>query len=502
MSPDLVSRIVPHGAQTAPDAIALVEGERRWTYRELARAIDSVAERLSRAHVRAGDRVVLVCENCCAAVALYLACTTVGAWPVVLGSRLTAHEIEEIRKHSGARLVIVAGGPPLRGRMQTENSEFESTELFAGGSVLLGRPDWSAQTEPAAKREPENVAALIYTTGTTGSPKGVMLTHANLMFVARASAAARRLSSDDRLLAVLPISHILGLTGVLLGGLLSGAEIHLRQRFDPDSLLTALERDRLSALIGTPAMYAMLCEYATRKGRTPKAPALRLISTAGAPLDPATKAATQELFGQPLHNGYGMTECSPTITLTDIDSPREDCSVGRLLPGLETRLVDSSGRKVAEGEPGELWVRGPGVMKGYYLAPEETAQAIDPDGWFRTGDHAREADGNYYIVGRCKEMVIRFGYKIYPAEIEGVLNAHPEVSCSAVVSRGAGSAEDIFAYVKLREGSPLAAADLSSFVASRLAPYKRPSKFVVVDRMPLSATGKILKSELAGIPPV
>lgn len=498
MNPELVSEIVPYRAQTAPDAIALVEGERRWTNEQLAGATRAAEQALLQAEVRAGDRVVLACENCCAAVALYFACTAIGAWPVVLGPRLSAREIGEIREHSGARLVIFAGGAMLARRAQTDAGEFEPLDLFPGGTVFFGQFDAHARVEPAAGPKQETVAALIYTTGTTGSPKGVMLTNANLMFVAHASAAARRLTQGDRMLAVLPISHILGLTGVLLGGLVGGAEIHLWQRFDPGAIFASLARDDLSVVIGTPAMYAMLGEYAARKGcARAVAPALRLISTAGAPLDAATKAATEELFGHTLHNGYGMTECSPTITLTDLDSPRADCSVGRLLAGIEARLVDSSGRPVQDGETGELWVRGPGVMKGYYRAPGETAQALDCEGWLRTGDIARESGGNYYMLGRAKEMVIRFGYKVYPAEIEGVLNAHPDVAYSAVVPGSAGSAEEIFAYVQLREGSPLAADELSRFAASQLAPYKRPSKVLVVERMPLGPTGKILKSELA-----
>lgn len=499
MGPELLSGIVPYRANIAPDDIALVEGGRRWSYRELADAIDAAAQQLLLAGVRRGDRVVLVCENCTAAVALIFALTAIGAWPVILGARLSVREIEEIRAHSGARVGVFAGSRAFLRRAAAEHPNVERRDLFAGESALFGASNTDAQIEPAAERATDDVAALLYTTGTTGRPKGVMLTHANLMFVAQASAAARRLSPDDRLCAVLPVSHILGLTGVLLGGLLAGAEIHLWPRFDPNALLTSLERERLSVMIGTPAMYAMLCEYAARKGLAPDLPALRLISTAGAPLDPATKAATEKLFGQVLHNGYGMTECSPTITLTDIDSQRTDCSVGRLLPGIEARLLDSSGRRVAAGETGELWVRGPGVMKGYYRAREETAAAIDADGWLRTGDLARESDGNYYMLGRSKEMVIRFGYKVYPAEIEGVLNAHPEVACSAVMPAGGDEPDSIFAYVQLREGSALLADDLSRFAAARLASYKRPSKVLLVDRMPLSPSGKILKSELAAL---
>jgi acyl-CoA synthetase (AMP-forming)/AMP-acid ligase II len=251
-------------------------------------------------------------------------------------------------------------------------------------------------------------------------------------------------------------------------------------------------------VIGTPSMYAMLTEYAARKriGRI-AAPALRLISAAGAPLDAATKSAAESLFGQTLHNGYGITECSPTVTLTPLDAPRTDCSVGRALPGIELRLTDSSGRQVPEGRTGELWVRSPGVMKAYYRAPRETNEAIDAQGWFRTGDLARSEDGNISIVGRSKEMVIRFGFNVYPAEVEGVLNAHPAVSQAAIVSRLRDGNEELMAFIQLRSGARATADDLADFAAVRLAPYKRPSEYLFVVAMPLSPAGKILKNQLA-----
>src|SRR6201999_2916429 len=154
------------------------------------------------------------------------------------------------------------------------------------------------------------------------------------------------------------------------------------------------------------SMYALLCEYAMRSKREIVKPSLRLISSAGAPLDAATKANTERTFGQTLHNGYGITECAPTITLTSLDAPRSDCAIGRVLPGIETRLVDAQSNDVAAGETGELWIRSPGVMKGYYNAPEETAQALTDDGWFKSGDLARFDDRNLFIVGRAKDLII------------------------------------------------------------------------------------------------
>ncbi len=502
INPATIGDIVPLWAAEAPDRVALIDGGRRRTYRELDAEVRATAAWLERSGIRPGDRVMLVCENCRAAVAIYLACTIVGAWPIVVNARLSDREIDEIREHSGARRVILTVGASQRAKAQSERLGAGLQDPASFGPVGLSHLNETAEPEPVEAERGKRIAALIYTTGTTGRAKGVMLTHDNLLFVARASARKRALTPDDRVYAVLPMSHILGLTGVLLGSLVAGAQVHLASRFDPAAVLSALERDRISAMIGTPSMYAMLVEYATRKGAIPvPGPALRLISSAGAPLDAATKAMTEKAFGRTLHNGYGITECSPTVTLTPLDAPRTDCSVGRLLPGIEARLAGPDGRDAAAGEMGELWVRGPGVMKGYYKAPDETALAVDPEGWFRTGDLARVEDGNFFIVGRAKELIIRFGFNVYPAEIEGVLNAHPSVARSAVIGRHKDGSEEILAFVHPVAGSSATSAQLADYAASKLAPYKRPSEIIFVDAMPASPTGKILKSELAAMAP-
>ncbi len=470
------------------------------SYGELADAVRKTAGWLRAAQIRRGDRVMLVCENCCAAVVIYLASVTIGAWPVIVNARLSEREIEEIRRHSGARRVVFTSEASLHARRHGQGCVAASADPAGCGQVMLGALDENAEQEPAANNQINDIALLIYTSGTTGRPKGVMLSHRNLMFVALASAEARRLSRADRVLAILPVSHILGLTGVLLGSLVAGAEIHLVSRFDPAAMLASFEQNRLSVVIGTPSMYAMLAEYAGRKQMTAAAaPALRLMSTAGAPLDAATKAAAESLFHQTLHNGYGATECSPTVSLTSPDHPRRDLSVGAPLAGVMTRLVESSGCDAAPGEIGELWVRGPGVMRGYYRAPAETAEVITPDGWFRTGDLARVEDGNLFIVGRSREMVIRFGFNVYPAEIEGVLNAHPAVARAAVVPASRDRSEDIVAFVELRPDVACGASDLAAYAAQNLAPYKRPSEFLLLESLPLTSAGKILKSALTDV---
>ncbi len=343
---------------------------------------------------------------------------------------------------------------------------------------------------------------MIYTSGTTGLPKGVMLTHRNLLFVAAVSAGIRSLTPEDRLYGILPMSHAVGLSVVLLGALYSGATLYLSPRFDPVAALTTLEKDRLTIMLGAPAMFSMLLEYTKMKGiTTRKFPALRIISSSGAPLHAAVKADVEKLFGLPLYNGYGVTECSPNISQAVVEKPRTDTSVGRVLPGVEVKFIGPDGQPVPEGEVGELRVRGPNVMKGYYRAPEETAAAIDTEGWFNTRDLARlDQDGYLFIVGRTKELIVRFGFNVYPAEVEAVLNNHPQVIRSAVIGRAAedvDGGEEIIAFVQTAPGSPLTAAQMADHASQYLAPYKRPTQILLVPEMPLTPTGKVVKEELA-----
>lgn len=248
-------------------------------------------------------------------------------------------------------------------------------------------------------------------------------------------------------------------------------------------------------------MFSLLVEYAKMKGlKALNFPALRIISSSGAPLHGPLKSAVESLFGLTLHNGYGVTECSPNIAQAIPEAPRGDVSVGRVLPGVEVQFVGPDNHPVAEGEVGELWVRGPNVMKGYYRAPEETAIAINPEGWFNTRDLARLEDNHLFIVGRTKELIVHFGLNVYPAEVEAVLNAHPSVVRSAVIGRsveGAKGDEEIVAFAQPAAGSPLTANELAEHAARHLAPYKRPSQILIVPAMPVTLTGKVMKDELA-----
>jgi long-chain acyl-CoA synthetase len=499
--PERISDAIRPWCDRLPERPALVEASDTWTYRELASAVSATQRWLRDSGVRPGDRVMIVCENCRAFVAILLALAGLDAWSVLVNARLSAREVDEIRDHCGARRVIYTTSVSPHAREHAKRHRAAIQEAAGVGPIALGPLNERVEPEPIDPEVAQRVAVLLYTSGTTGLPKGVMLTHRNLLFVAAVSAKIRSLSPDDRLYGVLPMSHAVGLSVVLLGSLLSGATLYLAPRFDPVAALATLEKERLTVVLGAPGMFSLLAEYAKLKGlKSLKFPALRIISSSGAPLQPVLKSQVESLFGMVLHNGYGVTECSPNISQAKVGEHRTDTSVGQVLPGVEVQLVGPDHKPVPDGEVGELWVRGPNVMKGYYHAPEETAAAINPEGWFNTRDLARLENGYLFIVGRTKELIVRFGLNVYPAEVEAVLNAHPAVVRSAVIGRSVEETEggeEVVAFVQLSPSSPTSEAELAHHAAQRLAPYKRPSLILLVPSMPLTPNGKVVKGELA-----
>ena len=268
-------------------------------------------------------------------------------------------------------------------------------------------------------------------------------------------------------------------------------------RFDPQEVIHKLDQEKITVMLGTPALFALLVEYSKYAGiGSLKCPSLRIISCSGAPLAASTKSEVEKLFGLVLHQGYGITECSPSVAQYRIDRPPADNSVGPVVPGVEVKLVDREGQPVREGEAGELWVRGPNIMKGYYRSPEETVAALSKDGWFNTRDLARLENGNLFIVGRTKDMIIRFGFNVYPAEVEAVLNAHPAVQRSAVVGRMVRGEEEIVAFVQPLKNTAFELDEFTKYAARNLASYKQPTQIIVVGDMPVTPLGKIVKEKL------
>jgi acyl-CoA synthetase (AMP-forming)/AMP-acid ligase II len=324
-----------------------------------------------------------------------------------------------------------------------------------------------------------------------------MLSHRNILFNASVSRALRKPTPEDIIYGVLPMSHIVGFSTILAGTLMGGSAAHLVPRYDPAAFVTAVREHGISLVFGVPTTYQRLLEHKATAGLNglPRG-RLRGLYVAGAPLDATLKANIERELGQPLLNAYGITECAPGISGVRAEAPRQDTSVGTILPGIEVRLVDRDGAPVANGEVGELHVRGPNVMRGYYRAPEATAAAIDEEGWFNTGDLARFEGEALFIAGRTKELIIRSGFNVYPAEVEAVLNAHPAVVQSAVIGRAVDANEEVVAFVQLLPGASATADDLMEHAGRLLTAYKRPSEIVLLDALPTSSTGKILKHRL------
>ena len=415
--PDRISDVIKPFARQSPDHPALVQGDVTWTYAELAAVVVDTTVILELYDIRPGDRVMIVSENSLALVALILAISEIDAWSVVVNPRLSAREIDLIREHSGARRVFYTIEVSDAARQHAERHDADIAVLRRLERIGIGPLNKETVQEPLEVDRSRQVAALVYTSGTTGNPKGVMLTHRNLLFSARVMSAQRE--PTDAIYCVLPISHIVGFSGILIASLMASATVQLVPRFDPAALVSSIANDGITIIFGVPATYQRLLEHKAVAGieRLPRGKLRRLV-VAGAPLDATLKSKIEAEFGLPLSNRYGITECAPAIAGVRAETPRSDGAVGSLVAGIEVRLVAPNGSGVAPGEVGELHVRGPNVMRGYYRAPEATAAVIDADGWFNTGDLGRFEDDILYIVGRTEELIIRSGFNVYPPEVE------------------------------------------------------------------------------------
>ena len=495
--PDRIHQVIDRHVRETPNRLALIEDGGSLSYRELDRTMRETADALRALGIRAGDRIMITSENCIALACLLFAASQIDAWAIVVNPRLSPRELDQIRDHSGARRVLFTSGVSREAAAHALRCGANVQSVGPLQEIGVSALDENTVPEPVEADAARQVAVLIYTSGTTGTPKGVMLTHRNLLFSAKTTAWFRRMDANDKVYVVLPISHIVGIS-LLIMTLMTGAKVRLTSKYDPAALARAIAEESVTILNGVPATYQRLLEHQRLAGLSKlNAGTLRLIAVAGAPLDLDLKSRVEQELGLPLLNGYGITECSPGISGVRFDAPRQDSAVGRLLPGIESRIVGLSGAAVADDQVGELHVRGPNVMRGYYRAPDLTAKAIDADGWFNTGDLARFEGDCLFIVGRTKEMIIRSGFNVYPAEIEAVLSTHDAVVQCAVVGRAVEGNEEVVAFVQLLQGSNASPQDLMAHVAPQLTSYKRPSEIIVLETLPATSTGKILKHKLA-----
>jgi long-chain acyl-CoA synthetase len=475
-----------------PARIAMRAGNRQVSYRELDAAAARVAAVLRDDGLAPGERVLLLLPNVPEFAAAYYGVLRAGGVAVPLDPYLTRTEI--------AAILHDAEG----GRMVVWRELQRSTPASAGLTVFVLAPGSCfdiASADDAGEAplpvEPGDPAVILYTSGTTGQPKGTVLSHANLGGNAAATAERLRYGAGDLVLAALPLCHVFGQTCGLNATVCSGTCLLMAPSLEPADLLGLLRTWEVSVLIGTPTTYAGLLAADSEQLLARVTP--RAALSGGAPLDGGLHAAWERTTGTPLAEGYGLTETSPVICVDAIDGTRRPGSIGWPLDGVQLRVVDSLGADVDAGESGELLVRGPNVMTGYWRRPAETAAVLSDDGWLRTGDLACCAeDGRYEIVGRAKELIISEGYNIHPREVEQVLTAHPavrEAAALGVPHQLLG--EEIVACAVLRTGATVSSEELMRFMAGRLARYKLPRRLWFVDELPRTATGKVVKHRIA-----
>ena len=491
--PSRLSQQILTWVEKTPGAPALHGVSQQLTYAELGEGVIEAKAWLQQRGVRAGDRVMLVAENSITLMCLFLALSELDAIAAVINARLSDREIDLIAVDCDPRLIIFTSGDSKDALSQANRlgaDQINSTfGLYAATDAVASEP------EVVFPDPTQQVLAMIYTTGTTGTPKGVMLTHQNLSFIAFISGRLRGVKPGDRVYGVLPMSHVFGLSAVCSSVLYSGGCIHLVPRFDAAEALRAMAEDQLVGFLGVPTMYAMMIELLDAKPDW-QAPQLRFMFSGGAPLDPSLKARVETAFGMPLHNGYGLTESGPTISQARLYAPLDNCSVGYQLPGVDIKLLDKAGQEVEAGEIGELWAKGPNIMKGYFRQPVLTAEVIK-DGWFNTADLAfQDAMGAINIAGRTKELIIRSGFNVYPPEVEAVLSSHPDVSLCAVVGRSIAGDEEIVAFIQAVDGKVIDVEGLLMFARERLTGYKVPTRIVFQAQLPTAPSGKILKHQL------
>jgi long-chain acyl-CoA synthetase len=493
MSLNLAS-IVTESAGRAPDSVAARLGDDELSYADLDERSARLATLLKEGGLEPGDRVGVMLPNVLEFPVAYYGVLRAGGIVVPMNVLLKRREIAFYLGDSGAKTVLAWQGfcEEARGGAEDAGAELIEVEPASFAELL-------AAHEPAAEvaaTDEQDTAVILYTSGTTGKPKGAELTHFNLSRNADiASRTTCEIGQGDVVLDALPLFHSFGQTVSMNASLRVGASLTLVPRFDPGETLATMQRDGVTHFYGVPTMYGALLHHPERESFDTST--LRTCITGGASMPVEVLRGFEDAFDCIVLEGYGLSETSPVASSTHPGSDRKPGSIGTPLEEVEMRVVDEDDNEVAQGEIGEIVIRGHNIMKGYWQRPEATAEAMR-GGWFHSGDMARiDEDGYFFIVDRKKDLIIRGGYNVYPREVEEVLYEHPKIREAAVLGVPHDEwGEEIGAAIVLHEGEELEPGEVSAYVKERIAAYKYPRLVWFLDELPKGPTGKILKREI------
>jgi long-chain acyl-CoA synthetase len=489
-----LASIVTESAERTPASVAVRLGGLELTYADLDERSARLAALLREKGLEQGDRVGVMLPNVLEFPISYYGVLRAGGIVVPMNVLLKRREIAFYLEDSGAKLLLAWHGFGDDAREGAADAGCELVEVEPESfAKLLGDREPIVELADA---DAEDTAVILYTSGTTGKPKGAELTHSNLSRNAEiASQTTCEIREGDVVLGSLPLFHSFGQTVSMNASLRVGATLTLLPKFDPGETLEIMQRDGVTHFYGVPTMYGALLHHPEREQYDTS---LRICITGGAPMPVEVLRGFEDAFGCELLEGYGLSETSPVASSNHPGRPRKAGSIGTPLREVEMKVVDEDDAEVPQGEVGEIVVRGHNVMKGYWEKPEATAEAMR-GGWFHTGDMATvDEDGYFFIVDRKKDMIIRGGYNVYPREVEEILYEHPKIREAAVLGVPHDQwGEEIGAAVVLHEGEELAPEEVGEYVKERIAAYKYPRVVWFMDDLPKGPTGKILKREIA-----
>ena len=489
----------------AGELVALYSRGRPTTYDTLRQQVAAARGGLIERGLDAGDRVALLCGNNRQFVVSYLATVGIGAVAVPLNPSSPANELERELGAAGVVAVVVDATAASVWR-RLDASSLADIRLVIGPDSASGTTVGddavpfdaliAAEPAPTSDVDADQLAVLIFTSGTAGSPKAAMLSHRNLLSnIEQARSSGDRFSSDDVVYAVLPLFHIFGLNVVLSAALAEGATVVLVQRFDPATAIESIRARKITVMPGVPTMWVAMSQLENVPDDAFHGVRLALSGAARLPVE--TAESMRSRFELSISEGYGLTEASPVVTGSAGHEPRFG-SIGKVLDGVDVKLVNEDGEEPPVGDAGEIWVRGENVFLGYLDDPEATERVLTPDGWLRTGDIAIvDEDGYLYLVDRAKDLVIVSGFNVYPVEVEDVLMQHPAVLEAGVIGVAhPHTGEAVKAFVVARPGMEIDEDALIDHAADHLARYKCPSKILFVDELPRNASGKLVRRSL------